>query len=243
VTLHDVVSRDSRVRKALSPVLLRILRRHRVVVHSRHAANLLRESGFDDPVGVVPLFHSVEQPAEDACLAERARLLHGHDSSVLVLAGRLTAAKAVDELIRAAGSASDISLVLLGTVADPPTAKALKSAPDNVTLVEDPDDSKFALVLAAADAVLLPRRNSVGETSGPLVIAHALGTPVAMTDSGSGPEYAVPGDLVLPADIPLSRFIKEASTNNWQRLPALADDQRMSVLNAYRREFESLGWI
>jgi glycosyltransferase involved in cell wall biosynthesis len=243
VTLHDVVSRDSRVRKALSPVVLRILRRHRVVVHSHHAANLLRENEFDDPVGVVPLFHAVERPTEDARLAERSRLLHGHDGNLLVLAGRLTAVKGVDELIRAAGPASDISFVLLGTVADPATARALKSAPDNVTLVEDPDDRMFSLVLAAADAVLLPRRNSVGETSGPLVIAHALGTPVAMTDSGSGPEYAVPGDLVLPADMPLSQFIKEVSVNNWQRLPASADAQRRIVLDAYRREFKALGWI
>jgi glycosyltransferase involved in cell wall biosynthesis len=243
VTLHDVVPRGTRVHSALSPVVLRILRRHRVVVHSHHAANLLRENGFDQPVGVVPLFHSVERPPDEARLAERSRLLRGRYSNVLVLAGRLRAAKGVDELIRAAGCAPDTSLVLLGHVADALTARALRSAPDNVILVEDPDDSMFSLVLAAADAVLLPRRRSVGETSGPLVMAHALGTPVALADSGSGPEYAVPGDLVLPADTPLSQFIKESSTHSWHRLPASADDQRTTILAAYRREFQSLGWM
>jgi glycosyltransferase involved in cell wall biosynthesis len=242
VTLHDVVPRSTRLDAALSPVVLRILRRHRVVVHSSHAANLLRENGFDHPVGVVPLFHLVERPAEEARLAERSRLLRGRYDNVLVLAGRLRAAKRVDELIRAAAFAPDTSLVLLGTVADAPTARALRSAPDNVVVVEAPDDTKFSLVLAAADAVLLPRRRSVGETSGPLVMAHALGTPVALADAGSGPEYAVPGDLILPADTPLSQFIKEAGTHGWRRLPASVDDQRTTILAAYRREFQSLGW-
>ena len=242
VTLHDVVPRSTRLHTALSPVVLRILRRHRVVVHSVHAANLLRENGFDQPVGVVPLFHLVERPAEEARLAERARLLRGRYGNVLVLAGRLRAAKRVDELIRAADCAPDTSLVLLGAVADAPTARALRSAPDNVVVVEAPDDTRFSLVLAAADAVLLPRRRSVGETSGPLVMAHALGTPVALADSGSGPEYAVPGDLILPADTPLSQFIKEAGAHGWRRLPASIDDQRTTILGAYRREFRSLGW-
>lgn len=242
VTLHDVVPRSSRAHRVLSPIVLRILRRHRVVVHSRHAADLLHENGFDDPLGVVPLFHLVDRPTEDARLAERSRLLRGRDGNLLALAGRLTAAKRIDELIQAVGRATETSFVLVGNVADVATAKALKSAPANVTLVEDPDDATFSLVMAAADAVLLPRRHSVGETSGPLVMAHSLGTPVAMMDSGSAPEYAVAGDLVLPADTPLPQFLKEASTMGWQRLPPLADEQRAAVLTAYRREFALLGW-
>jgi glycosyltransferase involved in cell wall biosynthesis len=243
VTLHDVVPRSSGAHRALSPIVLRILRRHRVVVHSRHAADLLREIGFDDPVGIVPLCQHVDEPTEQARLAERARLLRGHDGNLLVLAGRLTAAKGVGELIRVAGRVSDSSLVLLGNVADSATATALKSAPDNVSLVEDPDDATFSLVLAAADTVLLPRRSSVGETSGPLVMAHALGTPVAMLNSGSGPEYAKPGDLVLPADTSLSQFFKEVSVRTWRRLPASTHGQRTNALAAYRREFGALGWI
>jgi hypothetical protein len=74
-------------------------------------------------------------------------------------------------------------------------------------------------------------------------MAHALGTPVAMMNIGSAPEYAVPGDLIVPADVPLSQFFKEASVMDWQRVPALADAQRVEALTAYRREFESLGWI
>ncbi|HET6754579.1 MAG TPA: hypothetical protein VFH23_11590 [Jiangellaceae bacterium] len=123
------------------------------------------------------------------------------------------------------------------------TAKALKSAPHNVTLVNEPDDTTFSRVLAAGDAVLLPRRHSVGETSGPLVMAHALGTPAALLDAGSAPEYAAPGDLLLPVDTPLSQFLIEASVRSWERVPIAADHQRKDVLAAYRREFESLGWI
>jgi glycosyltransferase involved in cell wall biosynthesis len=243
VTLHDVVPRDSRARKALSPVVLRVLRRHRVVVHSRHAADLLRASGLEAPVGVVPLRMPVEPPTEDVRLAERARLLAGRDGNLLVVAGLLRAGKGVDELIRVAAALPDSGFVLLGTIADSATATAFKHAPANVTLVENPDDPTFSLVLAAADAVLLPRRSSVGETSGPLVMAHALGTPVALLDSGSASEYAVPRDLLISADIPLSQFVKEASVRSWDRVPVSADDQRTGLVAAYRREFESLGWI
>lgn len=243
VTLHDVVPRDSRARKALTPIVLRVLRRHRVVVHSRHAADLLRANGFDGPVGVVPLRLPVEPPPEDVRVAEHARLLGGRGGNLLAVAGQLRAAKGADELIRGAGTLPDSGFVLLGTVADSATASALKDAPDNVTLVENPDDPTFSLVLAAADAVLLPRRGSVGETSGPLVMAHALGTPVGLLDSGSAPEYAVPTDLLLPADAPLSQLLKEASVRSWDRVPVSADDQRTAVVAAYRREFESLGWI
>jgi glycosyltransferase involved in cell wall biosynthesis len=243
VTLHDAVPRNPRVRKALSPIVLRVLRLHRVVVHSRHAADLLRENGFDQPIGVVPLCLPVERPTEEARLAERSRLLRGHDGNLLVVAGLLRAGKGVDKLVRVAGSVPESRFVLLGRIVDSAAAKALRRAPDNVTVVEDPDDPTFSLVLAAADAVLLPRRASVGETSGPVVMAHALGTPAVLLDSGSAPEYAVPGDLVLPADAPLSQFLKEASVRSWQRVPASADDQRTAVVTAYRREFESLGWM
>lgn len=242
VTLHDVVPRDTRVRKALLPMLLRVLRRHRVVVHSRHAANLLRENGFDEPIGVVPLHLPVERPTDATRLAERSRLLRGHDGQLLVLAGQLRASKRVDELLRVAGSVPESRLVLLGKTADSATTDALRRAPDNVTVVDDPDDPTFSLVLAAADALLLPRRSSVGETSGPLVMAHDLGTPAALLDSGSAPEYATPADLVLPADAPLSQLLKEASVRRWQRVPTCTDDQRAGLLAAYRREFESLGW-
>lgn len=242
LTLHDVVPRDLRVRKALMPILLRVLRRHRVVVHSRHAADLLHDYGFDAPIGVVPLQLPVERPTDATRLAERSRLLHGHEEQLLVLAGQLRASKRVDELVRVAGSVPGSRLVLLGKSADSGTTDALRRAPDNVMVVEDPDDPTFSLVLAAADALLLPRRSSVGETSGPLVMAHALGTPAVLLDSGSAPEYAVPADLVLPADAPLSQLLKEASVRRWERVPTSADDQRARLLAAYRREFESLGW-
>jgi glycosyltransferase involved in cell wall biosynthesis len=243
VTLHDVVPRNTRVHKGLSPVVLRVLRRHRVVVHSRHAVHLLRENGFDEPVGIVPLRLPVEPPPEGVRLAERARLLRGRGGNLLVAAGLLRAAKGVDELIHVAGTLPDSGFVLLGTIADSATANAFRRAPDNVTLVENPDDPTFSLVLAAADAVLLLRRSSVGETSGPLVMAHAVGTPVALLDSGSAPEYAVPKDLLLPVDAPLSQFLKEASVRSWERVSVSADDQRTGLVAAYRREFESLGWI
>jgi glycosyltransferase involved in cell wall biosynthesis len=243
VTLHDVVPRDARVRPVIVPLMRRVLRRHHVVVHSRHAADLLRLRGFAPPVGIVPLANTVV-PVSDADRARTRRELGAPaEGPLLVLAGVLKAAKAVGDVVEAAGDVPEARIVLAGRVADQATADALARRPPNVHVVEKPDDELFSRVVAAADALLVPRRNSVGETSGPLVDAHALGTPVAMLDSGSAPEYRRPQDLVLPETTTVAELVACAAERSWQRIASSVDDVVDEVLDAYCRVFADLGWL
>lgn len=243
VTLHDVVPRDRRLRRVLNPVQFRILRRHRVIVHSRHAADLLRDQGCSATVGVVPLALPVTVPDTATRTRVRARIAPDHSGPVLVLAGTLKIAKGVVDVVDAARSAPEAHLVLMGKVHDRPTADALAAAPSNVTVVERADDEQFSHVLAAADAMLLPRTDSVGETSGPLVMAHALGTPVAMLGVGSAPEYRLPEDLVLPAGSTPAELVGRASRHAWQRTAETADEQLSRVVDRYIDEFQALDWL
>ena len=241
VTLHDVLPRHPRVRPVLLPVLRRVLPRHRILVHSRHAADVLRAHGIDQDVGIVPMVMPVEPPVDRA--AARHQLLAGSSGPLLVLAGVLKAAKGVAEVVAVARDVPDARIVFVGRVADRPTARALADRPANVTVIEQADDATFSRALAAADAVLLPRSDSVGETSGPLVMAHLLGTPVAMLDAGSAPEYAVPEDLVAPVTTSVAELVAEAAARPWRRTTASLDAAVAGVVAAYRRELAALGWI
>ncbi len=243
VTLHDVVPRDRRLRTILLPVLRRVLARHRVVVHSRHAADLLHGYGIDQPTGVVPLALPVTPLPDGARPAAREELLSGSPGPLLVLAGVLKEAKGVAEVVAAAHDLPDARVLLVGRVADEPAAAALATRPANVTVVEEADDAEFCRILAAADAVLLPRSDSVGETSGPLVMAHVLGTPVAMLDTGSAPEYRLPEDLVAPAGTPVADLVDRAAAQPWRRTTATPDEAVARVVAAYCGELAELGWL
>jgi glycosyltransferase involved in cell wall biosynthesis len=242
VTLHDVLPRNSHLRRPLPPVLTRVLRRHRVVVHSSYAADLLRAVGYDGAVGIVPLVCPVVVPDDKTRLALRRQLLGDRDGPLLVIAGVLKAAKGVVEAATAARNVPDARLVLMGKVADAKTARAVKGAAANVTVLGATGDVEFSHVLAAADVVLLPRTASVGETSGPMVMAHALGTPIAMLGAGSAPEYRLPGDMVMPADTAVAELLAEAARQEWGRIDDSPDKQVDRMVRAYVREFGALGW-
>jgi glycosyltransferase involved in cell wall biosynthesis len=242
VTLHDVLPRNRYLRRPLPPVLIRVLRRHRVVVHSGYAADLLRAVGYDGDVGIVPLVNPVVVPDDESRLALRRQLLGDRDGPLLVIAGVLKAAKGVVEAVTAAGQVPGARLVLMGKVADEKTARAVAAAGANVTVLGATGDVEFSHVLAAADVVLLPRTASVGETSGPMVMAHALGTPIAMLDAGSAPEYRLPGDLVMPADTAVVELLAVAARWEWGRVDDTPERQVDRMVRAYVSEFEALGW-
>ena len=77
VTLHDVVPRQPKIRPVVLPVLRRVLPRHRVLVHSHYAADVLRAQGIEQDIGIVPLAMPVEQQSPGAREAAHDELLAG----------------------------------------------------------------------------------------------------------------------------------------------------------------------
>ena len=168
VTAHDLRPRT----RALEPLYrlvahpLVLRRAAAVVVHSSYAASLLTDRRR---AHVIPHPATAFAPLERA--AAREALGWDADERVALLPGVPKGAKLVAEA--RASVRRPWRLVVLGTV----------------------DDATYARAFAAADAVLVLRRDSVGESNGPLLDALGAGRAVLATRVGSIPEVA--GDAAV----------------------------------------------
>ncbi len=163
VTGHDLRPRT----RALDPLYrviadpLVLRRAGAVIVHSSYAASLLSERRR---AHVIP-HPATAFPPVDRAVARQA-LGWNEEERIALLPGVPKAAKLVAEAEAAVGA--PWRLVVLGNV----------------------DDATYARAFAAADAVLVLRRDSVGESNGPLLDALGAGRAVLTTRIGSIPEVA-----------------------------------------------------
>ncbi len=191
VTVHDVLPRT----RALLPLYHRALpllaRRASVtIVHSRFAAGLLVGFGVvARRLEVVP--HLAPRRASLDRSSARAALGWDDDRPVFVLPGVLKATKLVHEVLEAASPlvrAGRLRLALVG----PTRLRALEARAQGAgaSLVAAPSTADYREAIIAADAVIVLRADSVGETNGPLLDALAASRPVLATRTGSIPELA-----------------------------------------------------
>jgi glycosyltransferase involved in cell wall biosynthesis len=163
VTAHDLRPRT----RALDPLYrvvadpLVLRRAAAVVVHSAYAASLLADRSRA---------HVIPHPATAFASLERAaaRQALGWDDEarIALLPGVPKEAKLVAE------------------------AKASVRAPWRLVVLGTVDDLTYARAFAAADAVFVLRRDSVGESNGPLLDALGAGRAVLATRVGSIAEVA-----------------------------------------------------
>jgi len=190
VTVHDVVPRT----RALMPLYRRfayplVRRAAAVVVHSAYAAEVLEREAGEIPVRVIPHL-APPGPVRESRAARRALGWAG-DAPLFLLPGVLRRVKLVDETLVAAAPLLErgtMSLALAGPIVDAEVAHRARRL--GVHVLASPDTAIYETALAAADAVLVLRRDSVGETNGPLLDALGAGRPVLATRVGSIPEVA-----------------------------------------------------
>lgn len=226
VTVHDVLPR-ARVLRPLQRALvlpLCVARAARIVVHSEHAADLLAGGGAVARDRILVLPHPASPaPGLDRAAARTLLGLGAGGPPLFVLPGVLKGAKLVAETLAAAApllAAGRARLLLAGHVAD--ETLAAQAAAAGAVVVRDPDDAAYAAAIAAADAVLCLRADSVGESNGPLLDAIGAGRPSLVTGVGSAPETAGAAAHVVPAH----------ATGIRAGLEALLDDDRRDVLAA-----------
>lgn len=233
LTLHDVRPRT----RALEPVYrtlvypLVVERAAVTVVHSRFAADLLRDLGVRPRrVEVIP--HAAAVPA--SLDRSTARSATGLDDGRLlaVLPGVVKQAKLVHEAVAAFESVRRRwRLVLVGRVDDRRTAARARRA--GVDVVEHPVDRAYEQAIVAADVVLCLRSASVGETNGPLLDALGAGRPVLATSTGSIPEVA--GRC--------ARFVEPTAKAIAHGLRALEDEgERRELRRAAFARADELSW-
>lgn len=218
VSVHDAMPRDPRIRSTLRELQTRALNRHRVIAHSQHAKSLLADQGVSADIAVVPLLLP-PAPVERAAVDQlREEWQTGRYERTLVSAGRITGGKGLQELLDAARALPQIQLVLLGKSTNRRSRALLETRSANVRHCRAPDDTSFYTGLAAGDALVSIRRSSVGETSGPVVQAHALGTPVLGLKHGSLPEYCSGKDQLLDASATARDVLELSLTRQLERL-------------------------
>ena len=191
LTLHDVIPRDRRLmpayRLAVWPLTVR--RAGALVVHSQFAARMVMQlCGVSaSRVRVIPLPATIPTLAERS-VARRALGWEG-DERIAVLPGVLKSAKLVGEAISgASGPGAPFRLVLAGRVLDQGLAEQAQRA--GVSVLASPSHADYERAIVAADAVIVLRDGSVGETNGPLLDALGAGRAVVATPTGSIPEVA-----------------------------------------------------
>lgn len=198
VTVHDVVPRSAWLRSGWPALAQRILAGHHLVAHSEYAANMLREIGLVGPTEVIPLASDVKRLPDEERDRQRCVLAPG-GGPIVVLAGVLKEAKGSLEVLAAAQGIRDLTFVLAGSAADAATSRLLAESGTNVVHLPGLDDAQFEATIAAADALLVFRRDWVGEASAPVGLAHGFGTPVIGFDLGGLAEYCGPEDRLFPA--------------------------------------------
>jgi glycosyltransferase involved in cell wall biosynthesis len=187
-TVHDVTPRT----RALVPAYRvlaypRLVRAACVVCHSAFAADLLQEAcgGRLTRLEVIP--HPAPVLTGERSAAREA-LGWPQDELLALLPGAIRQVKLVAQALAACSRLPGWRLCLSGRGVEQGLLRSARA--QGALVLEDPDDATYAQALVAADCVLCLRRDSVGETNGPLLDALGAGRAVLATRTGSIPEVA-----------------------------------------------------
>ena len=215
VTVHDVVPRTTALMPFYRLVVYPVVRRAAaVVVHSRYAADVLRETaGAAAKVHVIP--HPAARPAKSDRADARRALGWPEDARIAVLPGVIKAAKLIGVAVSGVRGAAGWRLALAGRVQDAAAAAAARAA--GAFVLESPDEETYERAIVAADAVVVLRSASVGETNGPLLDALGAGRAMIATATGSIPEVAGEAALLCQPTADAVRAALERLTDEEER--------------------------
>lgn len=245
VTVHDVVARQRTIRPLLAAACSLAMRGHRSIVHSRHAEDMLRDIGFRGRTDVIRLGAWERRfPVEE--LAGLRDELAPDGRPVLVAAGLIRAARGAVDLLRVAAGFPQFVFLFVGRPVGRDVLALLADAPGNVVHRAAADHGAFLRHIAASDLLLNFRSSSVGEASGPVCEAHAVGTPVAGWTSGSLPEYCGEHDRLFEPGTPLPGALRSLLAEGLPgRLPlgspVVTTWERSAAMHA--DVYRDLGWL
>ena len=236
-TVHDVVPRTRALRPLHRAVIapLSVRRAGRVVVHSRHAADLLLASvGLDAArIEIIP-FPAARPAPGDRDSARRHLGLDPDGPPLFVLTGVLKEAKLVRETLCASApliAAGRARLLLAGAVTN--DALPGEATRAGAILLRNPPPGDYEQAILAADAAICVRGDSVGETNAPLLEAIGAGRPSLVTDVGSAPEVAGASARVVSPSV---RGIRAGLS------ALLDDDERRQRAASARARAAELTW-
>ena len=172
----------------------------RLLAPSEFTAEMHRANGITAPVEVLPLFSSIEGAAEAAPHPKR-----------VVFAGRITALKGIEMLLRVVAKMPDVELLVLGQGELRGQLTAAYAAHPNIRFLGKIEQHELADYYASAAAVVFP--SLVPETFGLTIVeAAACGTPAIVARSSGGAAELVEttcGGLLYNTDEELVAAIRQ----------------------------------
>jgi glycosyltransferase involved in cell wall biosynthesis len=197
------------IRSGLPPQLWRYTRLRdrslesvdRLLAPSKFTADMHRANGIEARIEVLPLFSSLEGAA--AAEAEQPRRV--------VFAGRITALKGIETLLRVVSKMPDIELFVLGQGELRGLLTAAYAQHPNIRFFGKVEQDQLAEHFARAAAVVFP--SLVPETFGLTIVeAAACGTPAIVAKSSGGAAELVSttgGGLLYQGDEELATAIRQ----------------------------------
>lgn len=178
-----------------------------VIVHNGWAAERIRMAGIDVPVTVAPHPWIPSEPPEEAQLVGmRRRFEIPENARVISILGFVTAAKRVEETMRAfatlADTDPDAHLLIAGAPAPNIDLAAMAEEAGIVrnrwTATGYLSDEDFETAVALSDRVVNLRYPTAGETSGPLIRVIGAGRHVAVSDYAQFREIPAEAAVRIP---------------------------------------------
>jgi glycosyltransferase involved in cell wall biosynthesis len=172
----------------------------RIIVHNRSARDHVVALGYSRPVHVIPhlTFSSVDADIPDAHVHQLTRKHSIKDSQVVIgclgFIGPTKRLAVVCEALQRLRGKVDFRLLIVGAGDDVSGMIAANSLDDVTIRTTFVDGDEFSAYLRLSDIVVNLRYPSMGESSGTLTRAMALGKPCIVTNSGSFAD--LPSDAV-----------------------------------------------
>jgi glycosyltransferase involved in cell wall biosynthesis len=226
--------------------LIRHTTRHRnclgLILHSDFAARSYRRAGIAEE-RILVAHNGYDAPAEplDKAVA-RARLGLPADRTLAVYAGRIEAAKGLDQILALADLRPDVLFLLVGSESDGPIEHAAAQRP-NMRVVPWAEPAALPAWLAAADVLLIPPSRAPLEKFRTCVLPMKLfaylaaGRPILAPEAPDTAELLEHGDTawLVPPDRP------QAAAAGLDRV--LGDAALSARLAGGARDLsETLGW-
>jgi glycosyltransferase involved in cell wall biosynthesis len=206
----------------------------RLLAPSKFAAEMHRANGIEAPIEVLPLFSSLERAA--AAEAEHPRRV--------VFAGRITALKGIEMLLRVVSKMPDIELFVLGQGELRGLLTAAYAQHSNIRFFGKVEQDELVEYYASAAAIVFP--SLVPETFGLTIVeAAACGTPAIVAKSSGGAAELVSttgGGLLYQGDEELAAAIRRLVEDRPFR-DALGLRARAGYEQRYTKERHIAGYL
>src|SRR5262249_10883380 len=187
------------------PLIRRVLERSQsIIVHNQTSATQLAELGFASTVHVIPHLSYEDQIVSVKQIGSRAlrsQLGFAETDIVIGIFGFIGPTKRIDKVFQAVrtilNETPNLALKILVVGEGQPFSDAIFNHKLQGIVIETGfvPESKFLEFMNAVDVVANLRYPSMGESSGTLIQAMALGKPVIVTNHGSFSE--LPDDVVV----------------------------------------------